>query len=98
MPQIGEPGVAILFDQPCSLYLRGDGSSEMMAAFDRRTLVTGAPKILREKTSLPSSTGAPHMRCVSASLPHCSHPRWPPRTTTNGPHDQKFHLGRTSRE
>lgn len=25
-------------------------------------------------------------------------PSWPPRTTTNGPRDQKFHLGRTSRE
>ena len=49
---------------PCSLYLRGDGSSEVMAAIYRRTLVTAAPKILKEKTFLPSSTGAPPMRCV----------------------------------
>jgi hypothetical protein len=83
---------------PCSLYLRGDGSSEMMAAVRSANAGNRRAKVLRERTFLPSSTGAPHMRCVSASLPECSRPRWPPRTATNGPRDQKFHLGRTSLE
>ena len=83
---------------PCSLYLRGDGSSEVMAAVRSANAGNRRAKNLEGKTFLSSSTGAPHMRCVLASLPECSHPRWPPRTTTNGPRDQKFHLGRTSRE
>jgi hypothetical protein len=49
---------------PCSLYLRGDGSSEVMAAVRSAKLVIDAPKILRGKTFLSSSIGAPHMRCV----------------------------------
>src|ERR1700733_13989689 len=41
---------------PCSLYLRGDGSSEVMARFDRRMRVIAAPKTLRVKTFLSSFT------------------------------------------
>ena len=81
---------------PCSLYLRGDGSSEVMAAV--RSANAGSRRAKDLEGEDLCSTGAPHMRCVLASLPECSHPRWPPRTTTNGPRDQKFYLGRTSRE
>ena len=49
---------------PCSLYLRGDGSSEVMAAVRSANAGTAAPKTWTEKTFLSSSTGAPHMRCV----------------------------------
>ena len=49
---------------PCSLYLRGDGSSEVMAAVRSANAGTATPKTSREKTFLPSSTGAPRMRCV----------------------------------
>jgi hypothetical protein len=83
---------------PCSLYLRGDGSSEVMAAVRSANAGNRRAKNLEGKAFLSSFTGAPHMRCVLVSSPECSHPRWPPRTTTNGPRDQKFHLGWASRE
>jgi hypothetical protein len=84
----------------------GEASDYLYAAINQTQFVfakvmkgvTAALKTLREKTFLPSSTGAPHMRCVKASLPECSRQRWPPRTTTNGPSDQKFPLGGTSQE
>ena len=57
---------------PCSLYLRGDGSSEVMAAV--RSANAGSRRA-KDLEGEDPSTGAPHIRCVLASLPEGSHRR-----------------------
>jgi len=62
---------------PCSLYLRGDGSSEVMAAVRSANAGNRRAKNLEGKDLLIEFRWCAAMRCVLASLPQCSHPRWP---------------------
>ena len=78
---------------PCSLYLRGDGSSEVMAAVRSANAGNRRAKNLEGKDLLIEFHWCAAYAVCLGQFAECSHPRWPPRTTTNGPRDRKFHLG-----
>jgi hypothetical protein len=83
---------------PCSLYLWGDGSSEVMAAVRSANAGNRRAKNLEGRDLLIEIRWcAAHVVCLGQFAGMLA-PLWPPRTTTNGPDDQKFHLGRTSPE
>ena len=82
---------------PCSLYLRGDGSSEVMAAVRSANAGNRRAKNLEGKDLLIEFHGG---RICGASWPVCGMlaPAMASPDNYEWPADQKFHLGRTSRE
>ena len=83
---------------PCSLYLRGDGSSEVMAAVRSANAGSRHAKNLEGKDLLTEFHWCAAYALRLSEFAGMLAPAMPLLTTTNGPGDQKFYRGRTSRE
>ena len=83
---------------PCSLYPRGHGSSEVMAAVRSANAGNRRAKNLEGKDLLIEFHWCAAYAVRLGQFAGMLAPAMASLTTTNGPRDQKFHLGRTSRE
>jgi hypothetical protein len=83
---------------PCSLYLRGDGSSEVMAAVRSANAGNRRAKNLEGKDLLIEFHWCAAYAMRLGQFAGMLAPAMASRTTTNGLRDQKFHLGRSSPE